>query len=130
MSEEEKVELYDIERLKEEYRRLRADEVDEKFIGIVESVYWRVDRFGQDCLFFVVKIPKKGRLTIKYTKTWIDELTRHLEVLGFRSLKELEGCRFEFKRIQSRRGYPRHVPVKRVNSHFTTADKLVGEENE
>ncbi len=77
-----------------------------------------------------VKIPNKGRLTIKYTKIWIGELARHLKVLGFKNLKEIEGCRFEFKLTPTSRGYPRHIPVRRVDSGFTTADRLVGEENE
>jgi len=130
VSKEKKVELYDLEKIEKEFKQLRADEVESEFVGIVESTYWKTDRFGNDALYFRVKIPGKGRLVIKYTKTWIAELARHLRVLGFKNLKELEGCRFQFKLTPTSRGYPRHIPIKRVNSHFTTADKLVGEENE
>ena len=130
MSEGKKVELYDLDKIESEYRQLRVSDVEESFVGIVEAVYWRTDRFGNDCLFMRVKIPNKGRLTIKYTKIWIGELARHLKVLGFRNLKEIEGCRFEFKLTPTSRGYPRHIPVRRVDSGFTTADRLLEKEGE
>ena len=129
MSEKEKAELYDLEKIEKEFKQLRADEVESEFVGIVESTYWKTDRFGNDALYFRVKIPGKGRLVIKYTKTWIAELARHLRVLGFKNLKEIEGCRFEFKLMTASRGYPRHIPIRRLDSSFTTADKLVGEKN-
>jgi len=129
VSEEKAKEFYDLDKIESEYRQLRVSDVEEVFTRIVESVYWRVDRFGNDCLFMRVKIPKKGRLTIKYTKIWIGELARHLKSLGFKNLKEIEGCRFEFKLMTASRGYPRHIPIKRVDSSFTTADKLVGEKS-
>jgi len=130
VSEKEKVELYDLDKIESEYRQLRVSDVEEVFTGIVESVYWRVDRFGNDCLFFRVKIPRKGTLVIKYTKLWIGELARHLKSLGFKNLKEIEGCRFEFKLMTASRGYPRHIPVRRLDSSFTTADKLIEKEGE
>jgi len=130
LSEEKTKELYDLDKIESEYRQLRVSDVEESFVGIVESVYWRTDRFGNDCLFMRIKIPGKGRLTVKYTKIWIGELARHLKVLGFKNLKELEGCRFEFKLTPTSRGYPRHVPVRRVDSGFTTADKLLEKKGE
>ena len=130
MSKEKTKELYDLEKIEKEYKQLRANEVESEFVGIVENVYWRADRWGNDCLFMQVKIPDKGRLIIKYTKTWIAELARHLRVLGFKNLKELEGCRFQFKLTPTSRGYPRHIPIKRVDSSFTTADKLIEREGE
>jgi len=127
LSEGKKVELYDLEKIEKEFKQLRADEVESEFVGIVESTYWKTDRFGNDALYFRVKIPGKGRLVIKYTKTWIAELARHLRVLGFKNLKEIEGCRFQFKLMTASRGYPRHIPVRRLDSSFTTADKLLEE---